>query len=219
MKGTKQNSMRLNIGSHNIKLEGFLNVDILPLENVDIICDITRTPWYFSDNNETNRVLLQEDQEVPANTIEDNSVDEIVMVEVLEHISFHDTAKVLREIYRVLKPGGKLHIQVPAIDEMMKNWVNGEICTCIPHKVASKEPPKADPKCFQCEGRGKVNPRRWLMAFCGAQKDYGYGILPDIHKNIFTKEILEDNLMDAGFSKIVFKDDPFKWKIKVDAYK
>ena len=42
----------------------------------------------------------------------DNSVDNILCTEVLEHV--HDPIKALNEIYRVLKPGGKLILTVPS---------------------------------------------------------------------------------------------------------
>lgn len=200
--------MKLNIGSHNVRVDGFLNVDILPLENVHIVMDITEIPW----------TAKKEDGHYPKGTGEvfggvffNDSVEEIIMVEVLEHLSFHDTAKVLKEIHRVLKPGGKIHIQVPDCGSMMEMYVRGEISSLIPHKPQSVDQVLQ----LRKETGMKVNPMRWLMAFCGAQK---YGV-PDIHKNIFWKERMQDLLEEAGFEKIDFKEDPLEWKIKVNAYK
>lgn len=196
--------MKLNIGSHSVKLDGFLNVDIEPFDGVDVVCDITQVPWKFKFINEGENVS-------PMPFSGENFVDEIVMVEVLEHISFHDTVKVLTEIYRVLKPGGKIHIQVPDCGSMMEMYVRKQIGEDIPHK-----PKSVEEVMYMRELTGKkVNPRRWLMAFCGAQK---YGV-PDIHKNIFTKEIMQDNLEESGFEKIDFKEDPLGWKIKVNVVK
>ena len=42
---------------------------------------------------------------------EDNSVEEIIAQDVLEHI--YNLSKVMNEFYRVLKPGGKVNIRVP----------------------------------------------------------------------------------------------------------
>jgi predicted SAM-dependent methyltransferase len=190
--------MKLNIGSHNVRVDGFLNVDILDLPGVDIVCDITKIPWTVKGV-------------APQEKFEDDSVDEILMVEVLEHISFHDTAKVLAEIYRVLKPGGKLHIQLPDCGAMMEMFVRGEISSLIPHKPQSVDQVLQ----LRKETGMKVNPMRWLMAFCGAQK---YGV-PDIHKNIFTKESMQEYLEEAGFESIDFKEDPLEWKIKVNVIK
>lgn len=199
---------KLNIGSHNVKVDGFLNLDILELPDVDIVCDITRVPWAFRQRTDvSNKERPFDDISWP----EENSVDEILMVEVLEHISFHDTDKVLKEIYRVLKPGGKIHIQVPDCGSMMEMYVRGEISDSIPHKPQSVEQVIA----LRDATGMRVNPVRWLMAFCGAQK---YGV-PDIHKNIFTKELLQEYLENAGFDKIDFKEDPLGWKIKVNCIK
>lgn len=203
--------MKLNIGSHNVKLEGFLNVDILELPGVDIVSDITKTPWIFMAKDQVVKDELGQGTEAWDLSVKDNSVDEIMMVEVLEHISFHDTLKVLTEMHRVLKPGGKLHIQVPDCGSMMEMYVRGEINPAIPHKPESVDQVL---KLRNLTG-GRVHPRRWLMAFCGAQK---YGV-PDIHKNIFTKEIMQDNLEESGFEKIDFKEDPLGWKIKVNVVK
>lgn len=200
--------MKLNIGSHNVRVDGFKNVDIFALENVDIVMDITEVPWV---GRTPDGKVPEETGTVFTGVFMNDSVDEILMVEVLEHLSFHDTVKVLTEIYRVLKPGGKLHIQVPDCGSMMEMYVRKQIGEDIPHK-----PKSVEEVMYMRELTGKkVNPRRWLMAFCGAQK---YGV-PDIHKNIFTKEIMQDNLEEAGFEHIDFKEDPLEWKIKVNVFK
>ena len=204
--------MKLNIGSHSVKLEGFLNVDIEKFDGVDIVCDITKTPWSFPKGSHPE-VGSQFDM------LFNDSVEEILMVEVLEHIAFHDTLKVLKEIHRVLKPGGKVHIQVPDCGAMMEMFAEDAkggnfkkmISAQMPHKPRSLE----EALKIREETGASVHPTRFLMAFCGAQK---YGV-PDIHKNIFWKEKLQDQLEEAGFEKIDFKDDPLNWKIKVNAYK
>lgn len=208
--------MKLNIGSHSVRHEGFLNVDILPLENVDIVMDITKVPWA---GRTIDGKIPQETGTVFTGVFMNDSVDEILMVEVLEHISFHDTVNVLREIYRVLKPGGKLHIQVPDCGSMMEMYADDTLGGNFPKKVSPLMPHKPtsldSALNIKAETGACVHPRRWLMAFCGAQK---YGV-PDIHKNIFTKEIMQDNLEEAGFEHIDFNDDPLGWKIKVNVFK
>lgn len=184
--------MRLNLGSHNKRIEGYLNVDALDLPNVDIRHDLTIFPYPF----------------------ETDSAEEILMIEVLEHISFRETDAVLKECLRILKPGSKIHIQVPDCGEMMFCFWNGQICDCVPHKIKNIDEAKALLNCPKCNGYGRVHPNRWLYAFLGAQK-HEY----DIHRNLFTKERLESYLKNAGFNKINFLNDPLDWKIKVDCYK
>lgn len=207
------NYMRLNLGSHNKRIEGFTNVDVLDLPNVDYICDITDTPFIFK---ETNNAKYENKFDTPATEFEVpiESIDEIVMTEVLEHISFRKTNEVLKECHRILKNGGKLSIQVPDIREMMFAYWNGQICSCVPHKPKDKADGMAKLDCPNCHGYGRVNPTRWLYAFTGAQKHEW-----DIHRNIFTPEILEENLENAGFNKIDIGFDEYRWKIKARAIK
>lgn len=206
--------MKLNIGSNN-KLIGndYTNVDVLNLPNVDYICDLTKTPWIFT---ETINAKLDHKFNTPATQfeVEEGSVEEIIMTEVLEHISFRNTEKVLKECYRVLEFGGRLHIQVPDIDAMMRMYVNDELCECIPHKPRNIEDIKPDLNCEKCGGKGRVNPVRWLYAFTGAQKHKF-----DSHLNIFTPAILGEHLRRVGFGRVEFETDAYNWKIKCNAIK
>lgn len=191
--------IKFNVGSHNKRIEGYVNIDALNLENVDYICDITQTPWNVLNKKVTKYIDIHE-----------NLADEILMIEVLEHISFRKTDEVLKECYRVLKKGGKLIIQVPDCGEMMKAYCNGTISEIIPHKPKNNEQVE---KIREKTGY-VVHPNRWLFAFLGAQKHEF-----DAHLNIFTKERMEEYLENAGFSEIKFLDDPINWKIKVLAIK
>ena len=83
-----KNMVALNLGSGNSDFgDELLNVDLLPYENVDIICDIENLPF------------------------KDNSVDYIINIAVLEHVP--NPQKVISEIYRVMKPGGKIYCFIP----------------------------------------------------------------------------------------------------------
>lgn len=78
----------LNIGSGNSpRRAGVVNVDMMDYENVDIVCDIHALPF------------------------KDNSVDAIMSIAVLEHV--REPQAVLKEIYRVLKPGGRVFSVIP----------------------------------------------------------------------------------------------------------
>jgi len=180
--------MKLNLGSHNKRIKGYTNVDALGLENVDIVHNLTEYPYPF----------------------EENSIDEILMTEVLEHISWRKTDAVLKECFRILKVGGKMHIQVPDCGNMMKAMMNDWISEIIPHKPESEDQVLK----LRKETGKTVHPNRWLMAFCGAQKHEF-----DAHLNIFTAERLEDYIINAGFNKWDFKEDKLGWKLKVDIWK
>ena len=55
---------------------------------------------------------------------EDNSVDEIMLIHVFEHLYLWEAMKALKEWYRVLKVGGKLTIEVPCLDFILEHFKN-----------------------------------------------------------------------------------------------
>lgn len=81
---------RIDIGCGKNKQPGFIGVDAIPFEGVDIVHDI-RTPWPW----------------------EDNSVDEAYSSHTLEHLTQEERCFFARELFRVLKPGGKAAIITP----------------------------------------------------------------------------------------------------------
>jgi predicted SAM-dependent methyltransferase len=67
---------KINLGGGPNRKEGFVNIDILPLPEVDIKADLNKG--------------------IP---LPDNSVEEVTALSVLEHLE--DTCFVMEEIYRV----------------------------------------------------------------------------------------------------------------------
>ena len=83
--------MKLNVGCGRDIREGYVNLDFRDIEGVNIVCD-----------------MLKED--IP---LDDNSVDEILAKDILEHFMLADTDMILKKWYRVLRPKGWLQIEVP----------------------------------------------------------------------------------------------------------
>lgn len=81
-------SRRLNLGSGTDIRPGYVNLDIAPLPGVDVVHDLEELPLPF----------------------EDASFDEVVCKDILEHLDF---VAVLRELHRIMKPGGRLHVTSP----------------------------------------------------------------------------------------------------------
>ncbi|WP_445453395.1 class I SAM-dependent methyltransferase [Flavobacterium sp. 25HG05S-40] len=78
----------LNLGSGNSDFgNDLINVDLLPYQNVDVICDIENIPF------------------------KDNSIDYIINIAVLEHVP--NPQRVIAEMNRILKPGGKMYCFIP----------------------------------------------------------------------------------------------------------
>lgn len=82
--------MLIDLGCGNQKPEGYIGVDISPNSDADVIHDC--------------------EQGLP---FEDNSADEIRAFDFLEHIHSGKVIYLMNEIWRVLKPNGKLVFSVP----------------------------------------------------------------------------------------------------------
>lgn len=80
---------KLNLGCGEQKKEGYVNVDWSPLNRPDVVHDLNVLPYPF----------------------EDASFDEIEIFHVLEHLD--KPFAVMKELHRILKRGGSLHVKVP----------------------------------------------------------------------------------------------------------
>lgn len=80
---------RLHLGCGKNYLVGWINCDKLPWLKTNMCFDLEKFPWPF----------------------EDNSVDEIFMDNVLEHLD--DITATMNEFYRILKPNGVVCAIVP----------------------------------------------------------------------------------------------------------
>jgi len=83
--------LKLDLGSGTHKKEGFIGVDLVALEGVDKVVDLTKFPWPWTDE----------------------SVDALYSHHTLEHFDPINFVKVMNEAYRVLKAGKEFEIIVP----------------------------------------------------------------------------------------------------------
>ena len=85
--------MRLNLGCGFNKLDGCVNVDKSPDCRPDKVVDLEVFPWPFGDD----------------------SVDEIHMIHVLEHLGAQSDVylNIFKEMYRICCPNAKIRIVVP----------------------------------------------------------------------------------------------------------
>lgn len=156
-------SLRVELGAGSTRREGWMAVDINPAY-ADIIADIAeRLPFA------------------------DGEVGELRAVDVLEHISFRDTDRVLAEWARICEPGAPLYVQVPDAAEIMRRFIES-------------------PMDLMADDRGVVSAMRgaeWRLL--GGHAD-GHYVLDDAdwrwnaHYSLWSRETLTDALDRAGFT-------------------
>ncbi len=97
---------RLNIGSGESNLEGFINIDVLSNEVVkpDLVHQVGR-----------NRLPY-----------EDESVDEIWMIHSIEHIELYFWDQMFNDFSRVLKPQAVLLLSYPEFSECSRRFISNE---------------------------------------------------------------------------------------------
>src|SRR3990167_5418397 len=92
--------IRLNVGAGDKFIPGFVNID--RHGNQDINSDAFPLPF-------------------PT-----DHADELWAIHLLEHLPRRDASPVLTEWFRVLKPGGKLVLELPCLDKIARLIVAGE---------------------------------------------------------------------------------------------
>ena len=85
--------MKLNLGCGSKILEGYTNVDKFDYYKPNIVHDLEITPYPF----------------------EENSIDEIILSHVLEHIGQDPNVfnNIIKELYRICKHNSIIEIKVP----------------------------------------------------------------------------------------------------------
>ncbi len=81
--------LRIVLGCGETRRDGHIHVDQNPYANPDVSHDLNSFPYPFQDD----------------------SVDSIEAFHIIEHLE--DPFEVMRELHRILKPDGELHIRVP----------------------------------------------------------------------------------------------------------
>lgn len=109
----------------------------------------------------------------------DDYADVAVAIHVLEHFYEWEAVDVLREWKRILKPGGKLIIELPCMDKVISYLVN-------------------------CAKQNKpVFAQMSWFAFYG---DPRYKNVEMTHKWGYSKQMLQSALEQAGFGAIMFEE-------------
>jgi SAM-dependent methyltransferase len=82
---------KLHLGCGKQKWPGYLNIDCIALPSVDVVVNLDNYPWPF----------------------ESDAWENVVAHHLFEHLN--DTVCAVRELHRILTPGGKAEVWVPHV--------------------------------------------------------------------------------------------------------
>lgn len=155
---------RLHFGSGGKAVEGWLNVDV---EGSDFDVDLAggTLPWA------------------------DDAFDAAVGQQVIEHLELHEQLlPLLKELGRVIRPGGELWVSCPDIEKICRAYVDGRMDALV-------------------EGRKRRFPQwRWgELPTSHLVNDFFHQ--GGEHKNLFDFELLEWALLKSGFGDVERKDE------------
>ena len=187
----------LNLGCGNDIRPECINVDFRATHPSVIVMDLSTTPWSFADEY----------------------ADEILMLDFLEHFSFRMTHKILWECQRILKPNGKLVIQVPDAEHVCKAMlqIDQYRCNKCSHKIVVKSD---DHGSMQCDNCGQT--RDWCSEEAMRRLFGGQDYPGNFHHTCFTLQSLTNKLNELGFKNVVEEEHYHQyvnWNIKVSAIK
>lgn len=117
--------MKLHIGCGCIYLKDYINIDAsphylfadAPAEVLELNSTTIENYYKHDFCKASGKIVADECALAVALPFLNNSVDEIVMIHVLEHIPWYEVDKTLNEFHRVLKTNGVLRIGVPDVKE------------------------------------------------------------------------------------------------------
>jgi len=166
--------VKLNLGCGQTKREGYINIDIDRKAGPELLSSVVDMPFF-----------------------DECSIDEIVCIHLIEHLSLKECDDAFQEWFRILKHGAQITIECPDFEELCRQFVNAD---------------KVD-RWYSYQGTW----HSLIKHFFGNQRTVG-----QFHKSGYTKERLEDLLTMFGFRRIIFLEEmEYKYSpsIRVQAYK
>ena len=125
--------MRLHLACGTVYLDGYKNIDIkhkgacLAKNRPDVVeQNITDWEHYYKEDIRRDdfikgtfhdkKVVCDEFADIRCLPYKDETIDEILAVQVFEHFTYADGKKLLYNWYDILKMGGVLHLDIPDLD-------------------------------------------------------------------------------------------------------
>jgi predicted SAM-dependent methyltransferase len=164
--------IKLNLGCGGRPLKEWINVDFFDYEK-----------------NDSSRSGAQYDikMDITSLDVADESVDEMLLVHVVEHFTRWRTLSMFRHYFDKLRPGGKVIVEMPDLDQCIKIYLSGQIA---PHMNT--------PIGLQNMGRTQFYGNQWdeldyethryvwtIEEFFSQLKALGYSIVSATHDAIF----------------------------------
>ena len=168
MNGTARAALRLHLGCGTTVLPGWINID-----------RVARAPGVSTDLDPTTLPYP------------DGSVDEVLAEHVFEHFSFAEEGLVWIEMARVLRPGGRLTLEVPDFE-----WVCATFLAALDEWREFYQVGHPD----HYAGCGRVLDQRWGILqtmFFGNQNGAG-----QFHRSAYTEAKLRALATALGFAAV-----------------
>jgi SAM-dependent methyltransferase len=152
--------MRLHLGCGTTYLKNYINVDIAPDYLIDdappavLMQNTTIFERYYKHEFCKGSGLCVADIKASIDCLPFHSktIDEAILIHVLEHIQSYEVGKVLKEISRVLKVGGSFIVGVPDLKETAR-------------MLAETKTPEQEDWCIRLIHGTQRN--EWSHHFCG----------------------------------------------------
>ncbi len=184
--------MNLNLGCGNKLLEGYTNVDKYDYYKCDVVQDLELFPYPF----------------------EDNSVDNILLCHVLEHIGQDPQIfnNILQELYRICKPEALINIIVPhpRHDDFISDPTHVRPITVLGLSLYDRE----QNEMWQSMGAANT-PLGIVLGVDFKIENVEYQLEDDILKKYQSKEISKDELDSLmRHQNNIVKQSTIKWRVK-----
>lgn len=170
--------MRLNLGCGGDIRPGYVNVDFRQLTGVDQVVDLSVFPWPYQDS----------------------SVDEILMLDFLEHFPYRQTERILLECFRIMADDGTVVIQVPAGEQLARAFIGcGEyFCNSCGHDMLLRKGGPNSHFCPKCQQTADEISAAAMRRMYGGQDFPG-----NFHHVLFTRDSLEYACREAGLELLL----------------
>ena len=133
--------MKLHLGCGSVYLDGYVNIDTganecarLSSLRPDLVARWKTTKSrYYAKQGKLNLSTIQKDEfvtdcllDITQLPFQPGTVDEILIVQTLEHFTWGQVRQALSNWHLILKPGGLLNIFVPDIEKSIELFIKAE---------------------------------------------------------------------------------------------